>query len=179
MHNTHNNSMTDDKFQQLVQNHPHLFEKAGDIEFSIGDGWFTILDNLCGLISYELESAHRLLKYHLENPDKSTPEDVAKAEKSVAELQEALPTLTQVKEKFGSLRFYYDGGNLKIENYVTFAECMSSHTCEVCGSPGKTRSEGWIKVLCDKHHKEREEKNDPGFYSTRKHSFEPKLSDES
>lgn len=150
--------MTDEKFQQLVQNHPDLFQKSGDIEFSIDDGWFHIVDLLCRYISNDLDRAKRRLKYALDNPDAKI-EPVAILENRVAEELEKLPTLVQVKEKFGGLRFYYDGGNATINAYVEFAEGMASRTCEVCGSPGKSRNTGWIKTLCDKHHKEREEKN--------------------
>ena len=61
------------------------------------------------------------------------------------------PVVTQVKEKFGTLRFYMDGYNDKISAYESFAEAMSARTCEDCGSPGKTRYEGWYRTLCDKH----------------------------
>lgn len=170
-------SMTDQKFQQLVQNHPRLFEKAGDIEFSVDDGWFNIIDNLCGLISYRIEAAHLRLRYYLENPEKAKPDDVSKAEKEVANAYAELPTLVQIKEKFGSLRFYYDGGNATIENYVTFAEYMSRNTCEVCGAPGESHNDGWVKVLCDKHRRGREEKNSSSPHLSRKPNT-VKLSDE-
>jgi hypothetical protein len=167
--------MTEDKFQQLVCDHPDLFQKAGDIEFSIGDGWFTIINTLCGLISHDLENAKSRLKYALENPNAKMGESVADLEKKVAEEYDNLPTLTQIKEKFGSLRFYYDGGKEDINSYVHFAESMTCHTCEVCGSPGQRRNDGWIKVLCDKHHKETEV---PDVVSFGKSNAGPKLSDE-
>ena len=56
----------------------------------------------------------------------------------------------QVKEKFGGLRFYYDGGDEKIDGMVWLAEHMSYHTCEECGSItniGQTK--GWIITLCE------------------------------
>jgi len=170
--------MTEDKFEQLVRNHPELFQKAGDIEFSVGDGWFTIIDTLCGLISYRLENAKRRLKFSLENPDAKFVSPVAELEADVETLRASLPTLVQVKEKFGSLRFYYDGGDAETQNYVSFAEALTYHTCEICGAPGKARNDGWVKVLCDAHQKEREEKNNPGFYPSRKQKTDPKLSDE-
>lgn len=58
----------------------------------------------------------------------------------------------QVKEKFGSLRFYYtpleDKDLLKM---VASAEGESKHICEWCGAAGKLRPGGWIKTLCDNH----------------------------
>jgi hypothetical protein len=166
--------MTNDKFQQLVQNHPELFQKAGDIEFSISDGWFNIIDTLCGLISHNLESAKRQLKYALENPSAKMSKSVKDLETLVDKERDELPVLVQVKEKFGTLRFYYDGGTMEIDNYVTFAESLTHRTCEVCGSPGVFRNDGWVRVLCDKHYK----KECPSTDSKKK-SGHPKLSDES
>lgn len=65
----------------------------------------------------------------------------------------------QVKEKFGTLRFYHNGGDDVIQACVDMAESMSSVTCEVCGSPGVSRSGGWIRTLCDDHAEGREEMN--------------------
>jgi len=55
----------------------------------------------------------------------------------------------QVKEKFGTLK-YYCGGNDRINNFVNMAERLSAVTCEYCGNYGKPRSGGWIRTLCDK-----------------------------
>lgn len=63
---------------------------------------------------------------------------------------------SQVKEKFGTLRFYYEGGDDHIDGMVRMAEAMSSVTCEVCGVPGEMRQKGpgaWISTLCDEHAK--------------------------
>jgi hypothetical protein len=59
--------------------------------------------------------------------------------------------VTQVKEKFGTLRFYYNGGDDIIDGMVRMAEGMSGCTCEECGKPGGRRSGGWIVTLCDEH----------------------------
>jgi len=57
----------------------------------------------------------------------------------------------QVKEKFGTLRFYYSGGDDHVDGVVRMAEAISAVTCEECGAPGKTRHGGWIRTLCDAH----------------------------
>ena len=59
----------------------------------------------------------------------------------------------QVKEKFGTLRFYYHGGDEEISGMVRMAEAMSSVTCDVCGNPGTTKGPGWIRTLCETHRK--------------------------
>lgn len=49
-----------------------------------------------------------------------------------------------------SLRFYYDGGDEKIDGMVWLAEHMSYYICEDCGSTkniGQTK--GWITTLCE------------------------------
>jgi hypothetical protein len=60
-------------------------------------------------------------------------------------------TLDQVKEKFGTLRFYYTGGDDYISGLVTMAESMSGVTCETCGRPGAQTRGGWIKTACEEH----------------------------
>ena len=70
----------------------------------------------------------------------------------------------QVKEKFGTLRYYVDYPNATsnesyriIEDLIRQAEQKSGETCEVCGKPGEERNEGWIKTLCDECNTAREE----------------------
>jgi len=60
-------------------------------------------------------------------------------------------TVDQIKEKFGTLRFYYTGGDDYIDGLVSMAEAMSSVTCESCGNPGKSTGGGWIRTLCEAH----------------------------
>ena len=55
----------------------------------------------------------------------------------------------QIKEKFGTLRFYYNGGDEQVAGMVALAEAMSGVICEGCGAPGSKTRSGWIRVLCD------------------------------
>lgn len=58
--------------------------------------------------------------------------------------------VTQVKEKFGTLRFYTNWTNGDIEFLIHVAEDRSSWTCEYCGAPGKMRNERrWLRTLCN------------------------------
>lgn len=60
----------------------------------------------------------------------------------------------QVKEKFGTLRYYTNWETDAISDFISVA-CRASHnTCEICGSWGKLNSWGWINCLCEKHRKE-------------------------
>jgi len=100
--------------------------------FECGDGWFNILDQLMGNIQHHIDWKN-------------------KKEEVVAQV-----TLDQVKEKFGTLRFYYSGGDDYIDGLVTMAESMSGVTCEECGLPGTQTQGGWIKTACAAHRGESE-----------------------
>ena len=54
----------------------------------------------------------------------------------------------QIKEKFGTLRFY---GSLDdtLDKMIEEAEKLSAITCEACGAPGRVRHTGWWLCLCD------------------------------
>lgn len=57
--------------------------------------------------------------------------------------------IVQVKEKFGGLRFYVQGGLAGILDLIYDAEQQSEATCERCGKPGTIRNGGWLRCLCD------------------------------
>jgi len=65
---------------------------------------------------------------------------------------------TQIKEKFGGLRFYIGGGSEEVWDIISKYEKLSYETCEDCGEPGEIRKGGWWRTLCDKHHEERRQK---------------------
>lgn len=98
--------------------------------FSCGDGWFNILNQLCGNIQHHL---------NWKNKDGEVVPQV---------------TVNQVKEKFGTLRFYYSGGDDEISGMVRMAESMSGVTCEGCGNIATTSEvgedgiKGWIRTEC-------------------------------
>ncbi len=59
----------------------------------------------------------------------------------------------QVKEKFGTLRFYVEGVPSEFADHVydliDKAEAKSAKTCEKCGQPGKLRGIAWVTTLCE------------------------------
>lgn len=66
--------------------------------------------------------------------------------------------LQQVKEKFGTLRYYAqcDKGGVNFHKLISEAEEKSGTICEMCGEPAETHSySGWLKTLCDEHRRER------------------------
>ena len=61
-----------------------------------------------------------------------------------------------LKEKFGELRFYINGGSDEIYNKITEAEKLSHETCELCGKKGELRTKiRWFTTLCDEHYEQK------------------------
>jgi hypothetical protein len=61
-------------------------------------------------------------------------------------------TVDQVKEKYGTLRFYTSGCCEEIDALIDDAEKDSAYTCEACGQPAQTNNEhGWLVTLCPEH----------------------------
>lgn len=57
---------------------------------------------------------------------------------------------SQVKEKFGGLRFYVEGASAEQYAIINWAESLSYHICEICGSTKNIgRTSGWITTLCE------------------------------
>lgn len=97
--------------------------------FECGDGWFDLLWQL----SQALEGEARQQGL---NPD-----------------ADEWPCATQVKEKFGGLRFYMRHETSAMTALIENAETLSERTCDVCGQSGiQSRStSGWISVKCVAH----------------------------
>jgi hypothetical protein len=57
--------------------------------------------------------------------------------------------ILQIKEKFGTLRFYVSAAPEHVLDAIDEAEKGSRVTCEDCGARGKARDDGWIRTLCD------------------------------
>jgi hypothetical protein len=59
----------------------------------------------------------------------------------------------QVKEKFGTLRFYINGTPPdkfdEIHAIINEFETKSGETCESCGQPGTRKGGSWVKTSCD------------------------------
>jgi hypothetical protein len=142
-----------DKFhKEMETKFPKMFsEPYGG--FACGEGWWPILESLCvniqGHIDWKNKTRSRLLE---NNPyEHEIPNEVAQV------------VVRQIKEKFGGLRFYYDGGDDAIGGMVRMAESWAGHTCEDCGSPATKQTSGWIKTVCDMHYEEHEERKRKSF----------------
>lgn len=60
-------------------------------------------------------------------------------------------TILQVKEKFGTLRFYTNTKKEPSKKFIAALERaykISGRVCEDCGGKGKLRGDGWVRTLC-------------------------------
>ncbi len=129
--------MSPEKDDQLCRECPNLYaDRQASMTttcmcwgFDVGDGWFNIV--------YELSKKLEALIVAL-------PDD-----------QRELTRASQVKEKFGGLRFYMTSSTDEMDRLIDDAETECYKTCEKCGAPGKPRKGGWISTLCDAHDEER------------------------
>ena len=111
----------------LPKKYPSLF-KNESFYFECGNGWYNLIDILCRQIEF------RGLRGSVPDPDFDVK-------------------ITQVKEKFGGLRFYCEGADDNIYGMIDMAEAMSIRICEECGNPGKLMKSntGWLHTACDEH----------------------------
>ena len=57
--------------------------------------------------------------------------------------------ITQIKEKFGGLRWYDNGNTEEGYNIINKYESLSRKTCICCGKPAKYITLGWISPFCE------------------------------
>jgi hypothetical protein len=115
--------------EKLVEKYPEIFaDRHGDKRetlmcwgFACGDGWYWLIDRLCSSLQWDTDM-------------NGEPQVVA----------------VQVKEKFGVLCFYVKTATPEQHSMIRFAESLSAHICEDCGTTenmGKTS--GWLKNICE------------------------------
>jgi len=115
-----------EKYKELIKKYPELFEREKEPSpysqrgIECGEGWYDLLNALC----------HQIQSY----TDQTN--------------QPVQPLIQQIKEKFGTLRFYISGYNDYVRGLVAMAESMSAHICEECGEKGVLHTKAWCKVRC-------------------------------
>ena len=117
--------------KRMHERFPLMFSKPYG-GFTIGEGWYDIIESLCANIQSHMDWKNR--------ESQVVPQVIVE----------------QIKEKFGGLRFYYQGGDDTISGMVRMAEAWASTSCETCGDKGTQRGGGWVRTLCDKHEEERQ-----------------------
>jgi len=163
--------------KMMVNRNLHMTETCMCWGFECGDGWFQILNQLMGNIQHHIDWKEKQRKWAMEYNEmvaqakagnfdlfeeahKSLTNKEYKNERlaeiiagDFREVPDSIPqvTLDQVKEKFGTLRFYYQGGDEYISGLVSMAESISGITCETCGKPGTQTGGSWVKTACVEH----------------------------
>lgn len=160
---------------QLFAKYPKIFRDAHlsprqscmGLGIECGDGWYQIIDALCAALSSGYSSSKDTMR--LDGIEGRFPYDTTESSQVV---------VTQIKEKFSTLRFYtYDESSKgfeelcakypktgesimdEISSYrrgmIWMAESLSAITCEETGKPGKVcKRGGWLKTLCEEKAKE-------------------------
>jgi hypothetical protein len=174
--------MTTDDYEvfsrKMEERFPKMFENPYG-GFAVGAGWWPILESLCANIQSHIDYSVKrnksdndynmmLIEMHQGKFDRFNEYHKGYQEHYVEERREKIlkedfrdvhpiidqVTVEQIKEKFGGLRFYYQGGDDTIHGMVRMAEAWADHSCEECGKPGERRSGGWIRTLCNEHEAE-------------------------
>jgi hypothetical protein len=141
--------MTPKLQQQLMKKYPSVFGLTSDVTIypislgiSVGDGWYGLVEKVCKHL------------YKVKNETGLQFE------------------ATQIKEKFGSLRFYVSDDNRLVKitpyqrskvssdliDFISSVEGESIKMCEICSSDGELKSTRgwWAKTLCDECHERRQ-----------------------
>lgn len=126
--------MNPDLYNKLIHKYPNLFKNVNpESKYPIslfgietnGPGWDNLIETLCSMINCHVKF------------NKCPP-----------------VSITQIKEKYGTLRFYIQGGDDIVQGMIMFAESYSAYVCEHCGKPATHYAEGWMQTLCDEHFQE-------------------------
>lgn len=104
----------------FIERHLPVTKSCMGRGFECGDGWFNIIDAFCARVKWDVDQGYM-------------PPVVVR----------------QVKEKFGTLRIYYTGGNELTAGLKEMAEAISECTCEACGYPAQQSNDSrWVMTLC-------------------------------
>ena len=120
--------------KELIEKYPKIFQQyegnPGMVNWlGVPKGWLPVIDKLCRAIQSYIDNVTR----YTEGKTYKTPQ----------------VTCTQMKEKFGGLRFYVDGGDDHTDGMIYMAECLCDKTCQECGSEKNIgHTKGWIATLC-------------------------------
>lgn len=172
--------MTPELQQKLYDKYPEIFvQKDQSMRqtcmcwgIEVGNGWYNILDALCANIMGHAMNQRKDIEMYRRFRDgkelqmifgiRAKAQGIASARawfksflpylKDQRTPQEIVPCIqaVQVKEKFGSLRFYTDTSDDYVEGLISMADSMSARTCEICGKPGHVLNHGgWLSARCE------------------------------
>lgn len=122
---------------KLVEKYPKIFAEVGSTPqqscmafgICVDDGWYWIIDKLC-----------QSLQFNINN--NGHPQVVA----------------AQIKEKFGTLRFYVNHASEAQYEVIHFVESLTYDICEECGTTKDVSQDKglWVKTLCNSCRENRE-----------------------
>ncbi|MFY1664385.1 hypothetical protein [Pseudomonas sp. Pseu.R1] len=117
--------ISDDADKKICSAYPTFFRPGpnGTFGFECRTGWLGLIETLCEQVAQvKLPQGTKGIRF------------------------------VQIKEKFGTLRVYYVGGDTEVAAYVSAAEALSQKVCEECGGPGRLISSGgWMRTRCSNH----------------------------
>jgi hypothetical protein len=171
--------------QKLFEKYPKIFAdrtkpKTESCMFwglEVGDGWYDLIDTLCQALTYTYSTS---VQVDEEDGKRLGVKPYADSYYFCVEPPQVIAT--QVKEKYGTLRFYYredyneeimslietgkypdlqriiDRYSDYINGIIHFAETASGRTCEETGQPGELHATGgtrmgWLKTVSKEHAK--------------------------
>ena len=171
--------------QQIFSKYPKIFgdrtkpmtETCMCWGLEVGDGWYNIIDTLCEALTYTYNTSIPVDEEDGKRLD-IEPYVYPKNGETSYYFKVEMPQVkaSQVKEKYGTLRFYYyleydepflsllkskkypelqeivDRFSNYVDGIIHYAETASGRTCEVTGQPGELHATGgtrmgWYKVL--------------------------------
>lgn len=159
---------------KMAEKYPRYFGEGKRYGgFAIGEGWYPIIEALVGQIDHYTKWRRNMRANDLRKDrardkgreavlnfickgkvpsmwDEERADDIMATPHAITPRVEWI-RIQQIKEKFGGLRFYYDGGDDQISGMVRMAEVWADSTCEKCGNKGTRRQGGWVRTLCDEH----------------------------
>jgi hypothetical protein len=156
--------------EYLIKKYPKILSVSnynkehcyGMFGFECEDGWFLHLDRMFAAIQSTIDFSEtnyeNLTQHYNKLPWYKKLWSIYKRSRYhyLRDNQTPIPQVTavQIKEKFGTLRFYYIGGDERITSIVDFYESYTQYICEECGSTVDVGStSGWIRNVCQKHAK--------------------------
>lgn len=119
--------------KELIQKYPRIFKpyegNPYGVNWEVPDAWIQLVDDLCGAMQSHVDN----WKMWDEDGEHTCPQ----------------VKCSQVKEKYGALRFYYSGGDQRTDGMVNLASHMSYYICIDCGSREDLgRTQGWVSTKC-------------------------------
>ena len=161
--NKHHDSYLVKAFPNLFANrYSPMTETAMCWGFECGDGWYKIIEEAAGKLEQLILRYKHDYPYRNEFPSWIFGQynwridlqwrcysflaiwDWALIGLGLRQPKPWWPRAAQVKEKFGTLRFYMTHSTEEMDKIIGDAVQQSASTCEICGRPGHPQRRGWL-----------------------------------